>query len=247
MIQQSLVSIILPFYNSQKFLDASIKSIINQTHKNWELILINDGSSDSSLNIAKKYLRDKRLKLISYGKNKGPAYSRNLGIKESRGEYICFLDSDDLWEREKLKTQIIFMKKKNIELSCTNYQPFSENKTLKEIKPKNNYNFERFIYDTSICTSTMMIKKRSLKNIKFFQGYKFDDYIFKCFLLKKNRFFTLNKNLVKYRIRSNSVSSNKIENFFDVWKINKRIFKLNFFKNLFCLISISYKSLKKYN
>lgn len=247
MIEQNLVSIILPFYNSQKFLEEAIKSIINQTYKNWELLLINDGSSDDSLKIAKKYLRDKRLKLISYDKNKGPAYSRNLGIKEAQGEYICFLDSDDLWEKKKLKTQIIFMKKKNIELSCTNYQPFSVNKILKEIKPRNNYSFERFICDTSICTSTMMIRKRSLKNIRFVKGYKFDDYIFKCFLLKKNRFFTLNKNLVKYRIRPNSVSSNRIDNFFDVWKINNKIFKFNFFKNLFCLISISYNSLKKYN
>ena len=112
MIEQNLVSIILPFYNSQKFLEEAIKSIINQTYKNWELLLINDGSSDDSLKIAKKYLRDKRLKLISYDKNKGPAYSRNLGIKEAQGEYICFLDSDDLWEKKKLKTQIIFMKKK---------------------------------------------------------------------------------------------------------------------------------------
>ena len=81
-------------------------------------------------------------------------------------------------------------------------------------------------------------------DIKIWYG---DDYIFKCFLLKKNRFFTLNKNLVKYRIRPNSVSSNRIDNFFDVWKINNKIFKFNFFKNLFCLISISYNSLKKYN
>ena len=246
MIEHNLVSIILPFYNSQKFLDATIKSVINQTYKNWELFLINDGSSDNSLEIAVKYLNDKRFKLISYKKNRGPAYSRNLGIRRAQGEYICFLDSDDLWEKKKLKTQIIFMKKKNIDLSCTNYQPFSENKIFKEIKPRRNYNFEKFIHDTSICTSTMMIRKRSLKNIKFINGYKFDDYIFKCFLLKKNRFFTLNRNLVKYRIRPKSVSSNKVSNFFDVWKINNKIFKLNFFKNLYCLISISYNSLKKY-
>ena len=89
--------------------------------------------------------------------------------------------------RKNLKTQIIY-EKKNIDLSCTNYQPFSENKIFKEIKPRRNYNFERFIHDTSICTSTMMIRKRSLKNIKFINGYKFDDYIFKCFLLKKKDF-----------------------------------------------------------
>ena len=135
MIEHNLVSIILPFYNSQKFLDATIKSVINQTYKNWELFLINDGSSDNSLEIAVKYLNDKRFKLISYRKNRGPAYSRNLGIRKAQGEYICFLDSDDLWEKKKLKTQIIFIKKKN-SLLYTNYQPFSENKIFKEIKPE---------------------------------------------------------------------------------------------------------------
>ena len=90
MIEHNLVSIILPFYNSQKFLDATIKSVINQTYKNWELFLINDGSSDNSLEIAVKYLNDKRFKLISYKKNRGPAYSRNLGIRKRRGNIFAF-------------------------------------------------------------------------------------------------------------------------------------------------------------
>ena len=76
MIEQNLVSIILPFYNSQKFLDATIKSVINQTYKNWELFLINDGSSDNSLEIAVKYLKDKRFKLISYEKQRTSLFKK---------------------------------------------------------------------------------------------------------------------------------------------------------------------------
>ena len=102
-----LVSIITPSYNSEKFISETIESVINQTYPNWEMIIIDDQSTDKSCDIVEKYSADDpRIRLIKSEVNQGPALSRNTGIKESRGRYIAFLDSDDIWAKKKLELQI---------------------------------------------------------------------------------------------------------------------------------------------
>lgn len=109
---EPLVSIITPVYNSEEYLEETILSVINQTYKNWELLLIDDYSTDNSYKIIEKYLTDERIKYLRNERNSGPAITRNVGLEKSKGEYIAFLDSDDIWAKNKLELQIDYMKKK---------------------------------------------------------------------------------------------------------------------------------------
>ena len=115
-----LVSIVVPVYNAEKFLKDTIKTVTNQTYENWELLLVDDCSTDKSVKIIMEYQqKDKRIKLFLNSKNSGAAISRNKGIEESRGRYIAFLDADDLWEPKKLEKQVAFMQEKDCAFSFT--------------------------------------------------------------------------------------------------------------------------------
>ncbi len=132
----------------------------------------------------------------------------------------------------------------------TNYLPFKSNKkqnNLREIKPARYFTFEMFTRNTSIATSTMIIKKSSIGNVKFSNVKICEDYFFKCQILKKASYaYCLPENLTRYRIRKNSLQSNKIRNLYWIWYINKNFNQLNFFNNLISLLYISFNSLKKY-
>ena len=104
------VSVITPMYNCEKFISETIESVLNQTYTNWEMIIIDDCSTDKSKQIVKQYIeRDKRIRLIALNENSGAAVARNKGIEVSSGRFIAFLDGDDLWEPNKLEKQIQFM------------------------------------------------------------------------------------------------------------------------------------------
>ena len=240
------IDIILPNYNSSKFLKQTLKSILAQTYKNWRLTIIDDCSDNKTIEILKKYTKDKRIKIFWLKKNKGAGFCRNYGIKKTKSPYIAFIDSDDIWKKNKLKNQINFMTKNNYLFTYTYYETFGEKKKI--ISPPMKFNFLSFIHNTSIATSTMMIKRSVIKNIKFTDTKICEDYFFKCKLLKKvNYAFCLNKFLTKYRIRKDSLQSNIIRNFFWIWKINKDYNKLNLLENFFSLLHISINSVKKYN
>ena len=216
-----------------------------QTYKNWKLIIIDDCSDDKTKNILKKYLKDKRIKIFWLKKNNGAGFCRNYGIKKSKSPYVAFIDSDDIWKKNKLEKQIIFMKKNNYSFSYTNYETFGDKKKI--IVPPLKFDYESFINNTSIGTSTMMIKRKELRNIKFTNSKICEDYYFKCKLLKRVKFaFCLNKFLTRYRIRHNSMQSSNIKNIFWIWKINRDFNKLSIANNLTSIINISLNSIKKY-
>lgn len=122
-----LVSIIVPVYNAQKFLSDTINSVLEQSYNNFELILVNDCSKDNSKNIYTKFMNDNRIKWIEQEKNGGAALARNKGIEIANGRYICFLDADDKWDKDKITKQVNFMKKKKCAFSFTGYQFADEN------------------------------------------------------------------------------------------------------------------------
>jgi teichuronic acid biosynthesis glycosyltransferase TuaG len=239
------IDIILPNYNSSKFLKQTLNSIIMQTYKNWKLIIIDDCSDDKTKNILKKYSKDKRIKMFWLKKNNGAGFCRNYGIKKSKSPYVAFIDSDDVWKKNKLEKQIIFMKKNNYSFSYTNYETFGDKRKI--IIPPLRFDYKSFINNTSIGTSTMMVKRKELKNIKFTNSKICEDYYFKCKLLKRVKFaFCLNEFLTRYRIRHNSMQSSNIKNIFWIWKINRDFNKLGIINNLTSIINISINSIKKY-
>ena len=239
------IDIILPNYNSSKFLKQTLNSIIMQTYKNWKLIIIDDCSDNKTKNILKKYSKDKRIKIFWLKKNNGAGFCRNYGIKNSKSPYVAFIDSDDVWKKNKLEKQIIFMKKNNYSFSYTNYETFGDKRKI--IIPPLRFDYKSFINNTSIGTSTMMVKRKELKNIKFTNSKICEDYYFKCKLLKRVKFaFCLNEFLTRYRIRHNSMQSSNIKNIFWIWKINRDFNKLGIINNLTSIINISINSIKKY-
>ncbi len=122
MQRQILISVIIPFYNAQNFLAEAINSVQSQTYIHWELLLINDGSTDRSTDIAKEFAeRDSRIKLLSLSRNAGAGVSRNLGTTKATGDYIAFLDADDRWIPKKLEIQLQFMLKHHCSVSYSSY------------------------------------------------------------------------------------------------------------------------------
>ena len=246
------VDIILPNYNSSEFIEKTIDSVIGQTHKNWNLIIVDDCSDEKTKKILNKYSQNKNIQIVFLEKNKGAAFCRNHALELSKSEYVAFLDSDDVWFPDKLIKQINFMKKNNYNFTYTNYTPYKGERNAdmsnqNSIRPREKYNFESFIKDTSIATSTMMIKGELARKYKFTDTKICEDYFYKCSILKEIGYaYCLNESDTLYRIRKDSLQSKKLRNLYWIWKINSKFNKLNFFNNLNSVISISLKSLKKY-
>ena len=244
------VDIIMPSYNKANYLDDSIKSIICQSLKNWNLYIIDDNSTDDSWKIINKYSKIKNINIISIKKNKGPSFCRNFGMRLSKSKYISFIDSDDTWDAKKLEKQISFMEDNNFVFTYTDYTPFFERGGIKKIKKPTSlvesFNFETFIRNSSINTTTMIISRSILKTHRFKKIKLLEDYVFKCGLLINNSAVKLNENLATYRILSHSRSSKRIKNIYWLWKVNKKFNKLNFLGNALSIFLIFLNSIKKY-
>ena len=240
----------MPNYNNANFLDQSIQSVINQSFKNWKIYIVDDSSTDNSKDIILKYKNNKKIKSFFLKKNRGPSYCRNYAISKSKSHLIAFLDSDDFWSKEKLSKQINFMKKKKLLFTFTDYVPFinRSEKYLKATNIKKMLNYKDFIHDSSIGTSTMIVKRSLIQGIKFKKTNIMEDYIFKCDILRKKKVNSIKLGipLTYYRILKGSRNSNKLRNFFTLWKLNKKYNNLNMLQNIYSVIMISVSSLKKY-
>ncbi len=246
-----IVDVILPNYNKLSFLEESIKSVVGQTFKNWHMYIIDDCSTDGSLSVIKNFLTLPNITLIKLSKNMGPSFCRNYGMRISKSKYISFIDSDDTWKKDKLEKQIYFMEKNNFSFTYTDYTPFFQKGEKKFYKKQTNlvetFNFNSFIRNSSINTTTMIIKRSILKSHRFKKMKLMEDYLLKCKLLKDNNIAKkLNLNSAYYRILEGSRSSRRLQNVLMLWNINKKYNKLNFLRNIISIFSISFNSIKKY-
>ena len=242
------ISIIMPNYNSYEYLERTIQSVIKQSFANWELIIIDDKSNLETQKILRKYKKNKKIKVFFLKSNKGDGYCRIFGIKKSSSNLIAFLDSDDIWKKNKLKLQYNFMKKNDYDFTYTSYEAIKENgKSIKIIFPPKKFSYKTFINNTSIATSSIIVRKIFLRNLKLSNSPNFEDYYLKCQILKKIKYaYCLQKNLLRYRLRNNSLSKSKLRNVFWLWQINRKFNKLGLYASLISLIMVSLKSLKKY-
>ena len=248
--EEPFVDVVVTNYNKSEYVEEAINSVINQTYKNWHLFIIDNGSTDNSLRIINKFSNIKNVKIIALKKNEGPAFGRNYGMRISKSKYICFLDSDDGWAKDKLEKQISFMEKDNLNFTYTDYTPFFEKNGKKKFKKrtrlKNYLDYKTFMRNTSINTTTMIIS-RSILGIHKFKNVRLEDYLFKCELLKNNIVARkLDENLAFYRILTKSRSSQRIKKILSLWYINKNYNELNFFQNIMSIFFISINSIKKY-
>ena len=248
-IEHANVEIVMPNYNSEQYISQTIDSIISQTFKDWRLTIVDDNSNQETQKILKNYMNHPNINIIFLKKNKKAGFCRNLAIRNSKSEYLAFIDSDDIWEKEKLSKQLSFMIENKYNFTYTNYIALKEeNKNfLQEICPPKYFSYKKFIKNTSIGTSTMLIKKSCIGNTKFSNTKICEDYFFKCQILKKvGSAHCLPENLTKYRIRKSSLQSSKIRNIYWIWYINKNYNHLNFLDNLLSILCISFNSVKKY-
>jgi len=249
MFFKNLVDVIIPVYNSEKFILKTLSSIINQSYINWRVIIIDDGSTDKTLNLInnyyKKYIKKKKILIFKNQINKGQAYSRNIGLKYSKSEFVAFIDSDDLWMKQKLAKQIKFMKDFNYVFTYTDYKVFNNNKN-KIVNVPLNYNYSQLIHNTSIATSTMILRREVISNFFSPEIRLCEDYLFKCELLKKYNANKCPGVYTKYIVRKNSLQSTRIKVLLAVWNINKNFNKMNIIENIISVLFISINSLIKY-
>lgn len=213
-MEQGLVSIIMPSWNTENYIAESIQSVINQTYENWELIIVDDCSTDNTDEVVKAF-DDQRIKYLKNEKNSGAALTRNRALKEAKGEWIAFLDSDDLWVPKKLEHQINFMKEKGCNLSFTEYEKIDE-----ESKPLNIYvsgpdkvNKRKMYNYDYIGQLTMMYSTKEFGLIQIKDIKKNNDYALRLQLYKKPNIcaYLLKENLAKYRVRKVSISHDKFK------------------------------------
>ena len=241
-----IVSIIVPFYNSSRTIKATINSIINQSFKNFECIMINDDSNDNSLEIVENYISyDPRFKIYNQRK-KGVVAARNLGIKKSRGRFITFLDADDLWHKDFLNESITFRNKfnYNLPITHTSYIRFSEkreNINLFEINPPKKINHKNILRKNFLPLLTVMIDREVIQEIEF-KELRPEDYKLWIDLIyiKRNESILIDKKLAFYRLSNYQRSKNKIKSLFRIHnfflKLPNTSFlkrKLNIFKWIF--------------
>lgn len=233
-----LVSIITPNYNAAPFLKRCFDSVLNQSYSNWELIVIDDASTDESLEIIKDYQREhEKMQCITLKENSGPAVARNKGIEQAKGDYIAFLDSDDCWLPSKLETQIQFMQKHNYRLSFSWYYSVDEsfeNKRLIKSNPIITYN--KLLSSNYLGCLTVMYDQNALGKMYFPRLAKRQDWALWLKILRENRInaYGIEKPLAIYTRRLGSVSSNKIKLLKFNWMVY-RLEKVPLIKSVFLL------------
>lgn len=243
------VSIIMPSYNSMNYIEETIYSVISQTYADWELIIIDDCSIDNTVKIVESFTSlDERIKLIQNQNNQGAAFSRNAGLLKSKYSYLAFIDSDDIWEKDKLEKQIFFMKHNNIHFSFTAYIIIDDygNSTGKTVdsKQEGSFSYEDMLAKkATLGCSTVMLNKNSFKGLLQMPELRTgQDYAFWLKLLKSTnqKAHILPLVLTQYRITPNSISRNKFKKANRQWEIYRNNENLNIIRSTyyFCLYAV---------
>jgi len=244
------VSVIIPNYNASGVIAQTLDSLLSQTYTNWEALIVDDCSTDNSVEIIKSYAqKDKRIKLIQCNaNNRGPAIPRNMGIAAAQGDYIAFLDSDDLWLPEKLEIQMNFMLQKKVLLSSTSYVLMDErgNDLNKVVRAVPVMNFNTYLRNTSIGFSSAVIRRDILEGIRFKKLPVAEDFAFWLDVFRKgNTMLSIDKVLVKYRVQKKSLSSNKFKSASQIWRIYRDIEKISFLKSSYYFSCYAINAVKK--
>lgn len=248
-IDCEVCSVILPVYNSEKYLESTIQSILNQTYRNIEIIILDDASNDNSLNIIKRYeALDERVKVICLTSNQGCAVARNIGLKEATGDYIAFIDSDDLWMPDKLEKQIAVLKTTDAGLSYTGYNMIdSKDSIIKRRCVKKVVSIKEMLKENNIIFSSVVCKRKVIMDLQFKKEWYHEDYVFLLTLQKNNiKFLGINDVLVNYRVHRKGRSFNKINSARYRWKIYRLFLNLSLMDSLKYFVIYIFRGVKKY-
>ena len=246
---QPLVSVIVPCYNMEKFISYTIESVQRQTYTHWELLIVDDASTDNTADIVKSHQKqDDRIQFFVKPKHSGIADTRNQCIKMAKGRYLAFLDADDLWHPEKLETQLQFMMERNIGFSYSSYDCIDEagNPLEKKVKAIGNLDHDAYMHNTIIGCSTVMIDTSIIKEVVVPNFRTSEDSATWLNILKKGFIaYGIDSFLTSYRIRQHSASSNKLKAASDLWRVYRQQEKLSLFKAIGCFVSYAFHAVKK--
>ncbi|PEK30768.1 glycosyl transferase [Bacillus toyonensis] len=242
-----LISIITPVYNSEEYIEFTIKSVLNQTYSNWEMLIVDDCSKDDTEEVINKF-KDPRIKYFKLEKNSGAAVARNEALKRARGKYIAFLDADDMWKPDKLEKQLNFMIKNKIGFSFTGYEILREGEQgNKVINVPSRLNYSQFMKNTIIGTLTVMLNVDIVGEVRLVEVKKDHDSMTWAKLLREGHFaYGLNESLAFYRKVEGSISNDKFKAAKNHWNNCRKIEKLSIPKCLYYFFFYGINAVKKH-
>jgi teichuronic acid biosynthesis glycosyltransferase TuaG len=243
------VSIITPCYNSSKFLQQTIDSVLNQTFTDWEWLITDDKSTDNSVEIIRK-VNDERIKLTVAEKNGGAGHARNLSLEKATGRFITFLDADDFWEPNFLEEMVSFMKKENAELAYSNYSRCDENLIPKidDFKADKNVSFNNLLKTCRLSLLSSMYDSQRVGKEFFPEGSKREDHVMWLNLLKKIPVGKpLPKTMAKYRMHASSISRKKTNIMLDQYLVYKDYMKFSTLKSMYYTANWAINGFMKYS
>lgn len=234
---EDLVSIITPTYNCGRFIGETIESVLEQSYNNWEMIIVDDCSTDNTEDVVERYSnKEKKIKYYKLRENSGAAVARTTAMNLAKGNYMAFLDSDDLWKSNKLEKQLGYMKQNGYAFTCTAYLQIYEdgkslNKVIKTI-PKTDYN--RLLLDCPVGNSTVMYDVNKMGKFQVPSIRKRNDDALWLQMLKKEEYiYGIDDVLMEYRVRQNSISSNKMQLIKYHWKLYREIEHIGILRSIF--------------
>ena len=243
------VTIITPCHNSSRFIEETIRSVQQQTFKDWEMVITDDMSKDNSVEIIEKYAAgDSRIKLIKLTKNVGAAEARNIGLRAAKGRYIAFLDSDDKWDPEKLEKQLAFMKEKDIAFSYSDYRVVNVDGTPtgRIIKALKVIGYRGYMANTLIGCLTVMIDKEKTGYFEMPIIRSSHDMALWLLIMRRGfKAYGLNKCMASYRLVPNSNTAGKWKAAKDVWKVYREIEKTAVIPSAFYFCSYAFNALMR--
>lgn len=245
-----VVSVIMPAFNMQKFIEEAIRSVINQTFTDWELLVIDDCSDDSTCSIVERLAaEDERITLIKNENNIGVAAARNRGLDLCRGSYVAFLDSDDVWHSEKLETQLKLIKNTGADICYSSYSlvDVTNEKVREDYLVPQQVKYEELLKENVIGCSTVVLDVTIAQKYRFNEELYHEDYVLWLFILRDGYMAVgCPEVLVNWRFFEDSRSFNKFESAKNRWRIYRRCLKLSFFKSIQLLVYYALAGLKKY-
>lgn len=243
-----LISVITPAYNAERFLAGTIESVRSQTYPNWEMIIVDDQSTDRTAEIVQDFAKkDDRIRFYQLEQNSGAAVARNRAMKQAKGRYIAFLDSDDQWFPEKLEKQLRFMQGKDIAFSFTKYIRMEEDGTLRDnvSKAPESVGYHDLMKHCVIGCLTVMIDREKTGYLEMVNIRTRQDYAYWLALTKRGfRAYGLAEVLAKYRIVSNSISRNKLKAAKRQWYVYRKIEKVSLFRSIYYFLHYAIQGVK---
>jgi glycosyltransferase involved in cell wall biosynthesis len=231
-----VVSIITPVYNCSDFLEKTIQSVLSQTYQSWEMIVVDDCSTDHSLEIARSYaVQDKRIKVLQLEHNSGAAVTRNAAINAASGRFIAFLDSDDLWQSQKLERQIQYMLTNNVGFSYTAYEKINENGSAYSVMgvPRR-VSYSDLLKTNCIGCLTAIYDTQKIGKVYMPIDTKREDFATWLEILKKIDYaYGMNEVLAQYRVYDNQNSAKKAKMAKETWLLYRNVEKIGFFKSVY--------------